>query len=160
MARLIGPHAAARSFDAELSDPALAHLFGPGPLPTVAGPARGWAPIAALVPRGGPWALPRQLLAEDETLVHLEDGGLFQIREVPDGADFEIFVEEDEAECPGIGGRVAENLDHFKAEFEADLAVFEGIAETTKGGPVPPSRPRVPSNLVGAAGLEPATPAV
>jgi len=134
MARLIGPHAAARSIDAELSDPALAHLFGPGTLPVVAEPAWTRAPIAALVPvkalvpRGGSWALPREILAEDETLVRLEDGGIFQIRDVPDGSDFEIFVEEDEAECPGVGARVATNLDYFKAEFEADLAVFEAMA--------------------------------
>jgi hypothetical protein len=114
MGTLVAPRPRAPSYDGELSDPAFTHLFGPSLAPVAPSPQ--WS-----------WALPRKLLAEDETLVLLEDGGLFQIREVPDGADFEIFVDEEDFDPLGIGSREPMNLHDFRAEFEADLAVFEGI---------------------------------
>lgn len=146
MGRTIGPRNGPRSIDAELSDPALAYLFGPAVVPIIPEPAPAVPPVASPLSLGGPWTLAQEILAADETLVRLEDGGIFQIREVQDGSDFEIFVEEEESGPPAVEPGGAMNLDHFRAEFEADLAVFEGIPATTKGGPAEPDRPRVLSN--------------
>lgn len=160
MRRISASHARVRSVAAELSDPALAHLFGPGTATLVAEPASPTPPAAD--PAGTPasrwlaWTLPARILEADETLLRLEDGGFFEIREVPreapDDLDFEVFVE--------FEAEPLMNLDDYPVEFEADLAVFEGISGTKKGGPVEPSRPACLRELVGAAGLEPATPAV
>lgn len=118
-------HAAGRSFDAELTDPALAYLFGPAPAPAAHSPAA--KALATLEPRVRPWSRPADVLSAEETLLLLEDGGAFQIREVPDGADFEIFVEEEVDDFSRAVTAPVENLDHFRSEFEADLAVFRGI---------------------------------
>jgi hypothetical protein len=133
MGRLFHPRAGSRSFDAELSDPALAYLFGPGldrlPAPVTSAPR--------LASRGGAWLLARDFLAEDETLVRMDDGGLLQIREVPDGADFEITVDEG-IDFASPLACVDTNLDYFREEFEADLAVFEG----RRAARISPDRPR------------------
>lgn len=146
MRRVTVPHGSARRGAAELSDPALAHLFGPGTTPlgfeveTPAPPADG--PAAMPASKWLAWTLPTQFLAADETVLCLEDGGAFQIREVPrevpDDLDFEISVEEEAADPGSPETRALMNLDDYPAEFEADLAVFEGISGTTKGGPVEP----------------------
>jgi hypothetical protein len=120
--RTLGP-----SFDLELNDPALAYLYGPGLAPAAAPPvakAKGFAPRGTWA---SAWPRPTDLLAEDETLLQLDDGGLFQIREAPAPADFDVFVDVDDSGFPGIRAGFAMNLDFFPAEFAADLAVFEGI---------------------------------
>lgn len=138
MRRVTAPHPIARPGAAELSDPALAHLFGPGTAPLAVEPAALLVPYAPPASRWLAWTQPPELVEGDETLLRLEDGGYFEIREVPREApadlDFEISVE---FGTPGVM-----NLDDFPAEFEADMAVFEGIGEKEKG------LARVPAPLV------------
>jgi hypothetical protein len=75
----------------------------------------------------GEWVPQTEILPKDETVLHLEDEGIIEIRGIGDDTDFEIVEAVDdaffEASVTGDDG----NSDFFATEFEADLAIFRGL---------------------------------